>query len=241
MKQKVLRLSRNEQGRDFVVGDIHFKTIDLFKGLQTLGFDPSIDRVIAVGDLIDRGPGVLDGLNLLNERWFFTVRGNHEQMLIDAHRSNPNVAYEAHGASWWIAVPDDLKELVIKKLECLPVIIEVESLNGIVGIVHGDVPSSMTWRDFVVGISHAKIEEVALWGRRRVVKKNHEGIKGVWRVCAGHTWVSTPQRFGNFIALDCTGGEEGALALYCIQNDVIYIEGRSVLVDIAEAVSKKKS
>lgn len=43
--RKVLRLSQNEQGRDFVVGDIHFKTIDLHKGLKALGFDSTVDRV----------------------------------------------------------------------------------------------------------------------------------------------------------------------------------------------------
>ena len=72
--QKVLRLSQNKQGRDFVVGDIHFKTIDLHKGLKALGFDSMVDRVIAVGDLIDRGPSVLDGLKLLGEPWFSRSR-----------------------------------------------------------------------------------------------------------------------------------------------------------------------
>lgn len=70
MKQKLLRLPRNGYGRDSFVGDIHFKTIDLHKGLRALNFDSVIDRVIAVGDLIDRGPGVLDGLKLLGEPCF---------------------------------------------------------------------------------------------------------------------------------------------------------------------------
>jgi len=81
----VLRLAKNDHGRDFVVGDIHFKTIDLHKGLYALGFDREVDRVIAVGDLIDRNPGVLDGLKLLGEPWFYTIQGNHEWMLIDAY------------------------------------------------------------------------------------------------------------------------------------------------------------
>ena len=63
-----LSLSQNEQGRNFVVGDVHFNTFDVHKGLKALGFDSTVDRVIAVGDLIDRGPGVLDGLKLLASR-----------------------------------------------------------------------------------------------------------------------------------------------------------------------------
>lgn len=81
----VLRLAKNDHGRDFVVGDIHCKTIDLHKGLYALGFDREVDRVIAVGDLIDRNPGVLDGLKLLGEPWFYTIQGNHEWMLTDAY------------------------------------------------------------------------------------------------------------------------------------------------------------
>lgn len=49
----LLKLPHNQAGRDFVVGDLHFKTRELHKGLQALGFDKSVDRLIAVGDLID--------------------------------------------------------------------------------------------------------------------------------------------------------------------------------------------
>ena len=51
------------------------------------------DRVIAVGDLIDRGTGVLDGLKLLGVPWFFTILGNHEQMQIDAYQADPNARF----------------------------------------------------------------------------------------------------------------------------------------------------
>lgn len=127
MTQRVLRLPPNLQGRDFVVGDIHFKTMELHKGLRALGFDSAIDRVIAVGDLIDRGPGVLDGLKLLGEPWFFTVLGNHEQMLINAYCENPNSRYSSHGAGWWSTIADESKAMVINKLACLPMVIEIES------------------------------------------------------------------------------------------------------------------
>lgn len=239
MKHKVLRLPRNERGRDFVVGDIHFKTIDLHKGLKALGFDRSIDRVIAVGDLIDRGPGVLDGLKLLGEPWFFTILGNHEQMLIDAYRANPNARYSAHGAGWWSAIADESKGMIVEKLESLPTVIEIESARGIVGVVHADVPAGMSWKEFVGSLDNPQIEELALWGRERVIKHYRAGVQGIWRVCTGHTWIPQPLRLGNFLALDCTGGGEGALAIYCVQDDTIYVEGRSVSLDSAEVVSEQ--
>lgn len=45
----LLILPENHVGRDFVVGDIHFKTSELHRGLKALGFDQSVDRLIAVG------------------------------------------------------------------------------------------------------------------------------------------------------------------------------------------------
>lgn len=107
MSEKVLRLPPNDIGRDFVIGDIHFKTIELYDGLKALDFNSAIDRVIAVGDLIDRGSGVLDGLKLVGEPWFLTVKGNHEQMLVNAYRANPEVSYSAHGAGWWSTIADE--------------------------------------------------------------------------------------------------------------------------------------
>ncbi|WP_338923768.1 metallophosphoesterase (plasmid) [Pseudomonas silesiensis] len=239
MRQTVMRLPRNERGRDFVVGDIHFKTIDLHKGLTALGFDKSVDRVVGVGDVIDRGPGVLDGLKLLGESWFFTVKGNHEQMLIDAYRENPNAVYAANGARWWMSIADDSKPMIIEKLESLPSAIEIESTRGTVGVVHADVPAGMSWQDFAGSLDNAQIENVAFWSMTRVIKHYREGVPGIWRVCTGHTWVPQPLRLGNFLALDATGGAAGPLAIYCVQDDTIYIEGRSVALESAEVVTEQ--
>lgn len=77
------RLPTNTKGRDFIVGDLH-GCLDLLQTeLTRIGFDPAADRLFSVGDLIDRGPDSMGCLRLLREPWFFAVRGNHEDMLID--------------------------------------------------------------------------------------------------------------------------------------------------------------
>lgn len=233
----VLRLAKNEHGRDFVVGDIHFKTIDLHKGLYALNFEKEVDRVIAVGDLIDRGPGVLDGLKLLGEPWFYTAQGNHEWMLIDAYRRDPHARYASHGAGWWSTIADESKPIIIEKLESLPLAIEIETVKGLVGVVHADVPSGMAWSDFVGSLDNPQIVEIALWGRERIIKHYREGVKGIWRICVGHTWIPSPLRLGNVLALDCTGGGDGPLAIYCVQEDKIYVDGRSTSLDAVELVT----
>lgn len=220
----LLKLPQNHAGRDFIVGDIHFKIRELHRGLQALAFDTSVDRLIAVGDLIDRGPDMLDGLTLLGKPWFFCVRGNHEQMLIDAYRANPHLPYSAHGARWWMTIDEGSKPMIIAKLESLPVAIEVETARGLVGVVHADVPSGLTWEAFTRRLEDSQVQAVAQWGRERIKKHQPHGVVGVWRVCVGHTWVPHALRLGNVVALDVTGGGEGPLAIYSVQEDSVHVE-----------------
>jgi serine/threonine protein phosphatase 1 len=78
----VTRYSRNDQGRDFVIGDLHGCRPLLERLLDHVNFDPVSDRVFSTGDLVDRGPDVAGCLALLKEDWFHSVMGNHEWMLI---------------------------------------------------------------------------------------------------------------------------------------------------------------
>lgn len=235
----LLKLPQNRAGRDFIVGDIHFKTRELHRGLKALGFDQSVDRLIAVGDLIDRGPSMLDALKLLGEPWFFTVKGNHEQMLIDAYRASPHLPYSAHGARWWLTIDDESKPMIIDKLESLPLVIEVETARGVVGVVHANVPVGLAWDDFTLSLANPQIQDVALWGRERIKKHHRDGVPGAWRVCVGHTWIPNALRLGNVLALDVTGGGEGSLAIYSLQDDVVYMDGKALGLDQAERLGEQ--
>lgn len=79
----VKRLPANVRGRDFVVGDLHGCKKALDRLLQLVEFDRSVDRLISVGDLVDRGPQSLECLLLLKASWFHAVMGNHEQLLLN--------------------------------------------------------------------------------------------------------------------------------------------------------------
>ena len=76
----------NNKGTDYVVGDIHNQFKKLDQQLKKLNFNTAIDRLFCVGDLIDRGcEGDNDGyqvLELLNKDWFYSIRGNHEDLLL---------------------------------------------------------------------------------------------------------------------------------------------------------------
>jgi serine/threonine protein phosphatase 1 len=73
-------LPENTAGRDFIVGDIHGCTELLGKILLHVNFDKTVDRLISVGDLVDRGPDSIAALQLLGKPWFHAVLGNHEDL-----------------------------------------------------------------------------------------------------------------------------------------------------------------
>ncbi|MFS8086539.1 MAG: metallophosphoesterase [Acidobacteriota bacterium] len=75
--------------KTFVIGDIHGRCAQLHSLLDMLPRDEGVDKLIFLGDLIDRGrdiPGCVEHvLNLCGENpeHVICLRGNHEQMLLD--------------------------------------------------------------------------------------------------------------------------------------------------------------
>ena len=96
-------------GRDLVVGDIHGHFDTLEHALAGLAFDPAADRLFSVGDLVDRGPRSHAALEWIGAGRILPVRGNHDQLMIEAlahHRgrlrsAGPSQWWEAMGGAWW--------------------------------------------------------------------------------------------------------------------------------------------
>jgi serine/threonine protein phosphatase 1 len=95
MKNPVKQLPPNTLGRDFVIGDLHGSLSCLDNLFANIKFDPVVDRLISVGDLVDRGPESLLCLELLYEPWFHCVLANHEQMMLAAF-------YGGHIGRYWL-------------------------------------------------------------------------------------------------------------------------------------------
>ncbi|HEY6328008.1 MAG TPA: metallophosphoesterase family protein [Blastocatellia bacterium] len=72
----------------YVIGDVHGRLNLLDQLIKDVPWDPAHDKIVFLGDLIDRGPnapGVLDrvmDLHRTNPN-LVVLRGNHEQMLLD--------------------------------------------------------------------------------------------------------------------------------------------------------------
>jgi serine/threonine protein phosphatase 1 len=81
--------------RTFAISDIHGNNELFRKALKAIGLK-KVDKLIILGDLIDRGPdskGVLDTIILLLENGFNLdcLIGNHEQMFLDAKLNTNNL------------------------------------------------------------------------------------------------------------------------------------------------------
>ena len=184
-RSPVLKLPRNKKGRDWFVGDLHGELSKLHAFLEFSMFDQNKDRLIAVGDLVDRGPKSAALLRFFSRHadWFFSCMGNHDAMMVDA-LTNPlqhlryrtGSVWYGNGGGWIEKVdPVEVKSLVMA-LEGLPLAIEVELTNDLrVGVVHAEVPLRVSWSDLesatldtgdILDMSD-RMGACLLWSRRR--------------------------------------------------------------------------
>lgn len=183
----------NERGRDFVVGDIHGHAALLDHLLTVVAFDPSADRLIALGDLIDRGP---DGRKLLervrDEPWFYSLRGNHEAMLMSARYGAFNFeVWEDNGGGWGRDLSPEEHEHLAAIAAGLPLAMALPLPDGRrIGLIHAELHPRHVWQDLedlrivlnseTLDGAGSWLESAALWGRTRIhaAAMAHAGAKG---------------------------------------------------------------
>lgn len=204
----VQRFAPNHEGRDFVVGDLHGCFALLDAALERLGFDPEVDRLFSVGDLIDRGPASFRAPEYLAQPWFHAVRGNHEMLMLDAVRSGDAediVQWVGNGGNWWYPDHEKLLPSLSEVVDCLPYAMEVETPRGTVGIVHADVPENEDWPSFMARLQHPDdhhYRDLAVWSRKRFSGRVNKPVPGIHRVIVGHSITAKPFLRDNVIFLD---------------------------------------
>lgn len=192
---RVMRFDRNVRGRDFVVGDIHGAFDLVIDAMKQARFDPDKDRLFSCGDLIDRGNASHRCVRFLAQPYVFSVRGNHEDMLIELYENGSpdpailQVAARYNGFSWWLDMAEYERQEILDAIRKLPLVIEVETERGTVGLIHADVPVGMEWAEFLSRIENGDPETIhtCLWGRDRLRALDTTGVLGVGRLFVGHT------------------------------------------------------
>lgn len=201
-------MAPNAADRDFVAGDIHGCFSTLEAALAELHFEPERDRLFSLGDLIDYGTRSADALEWMHSRFTATVRGNHEDMMLDylrigARMHNDGGAWRLHWASSWFpdsSTPESEQRKAWRRaLEALPFTLTVALPDGgRVGLVHGYAGlvrpvHDLDWDDLCTLIAR---DRHAAWGamwtrptarwRSRTDPRLPPGIAGVDYVCHGH-------------------------------------------------------
>ena len=225
------RFERNDAGKDYVVGDIHGCFDKLRAALASVHFNESVDRLFSVGDLVDRGPSSHEAIDWIVLPWFHAVRGNHEQMAIEADMGIADPGMHCiNGGLWFYGLSDRERADTARVFCTLPYGIEVDTPWGLVGIVHAEVPGD-DWdgfREMLLAADAGKpenfehMERFALWGRDIVRRRSpFAGVANVQRVYVGHTPMNDWQPIANVHYID-TGAVYGReLTLACLTDGYV--------------------
>lgn len=200
----------NNRGIDYVAGDLHGQYDLLDEGLRSVGFNPAVDRLFLVGDLVDRGPASRQCLDLLTQPWVFAVRGNHEDIFLSLFASGRPDPLEwefhvkANGLGWTLSLSAQERQDICRLFAQLPLARQVKTKRGIVGVVHAEIPLGMSWQQFQAEIerSDGRTVKTALWGRTRARQSLADRVEGVDRLFCGHTIHDQVTRRANVYWID---------------------------------------
>jgi serine/threonine protein phosphatase 1 len=206
----IQHLAMNQIGRDWVCGDLHGYFDILETKLKAIGFNPGTDRLIAAGDLINRGPYSEQATRYIEkEPWFYSVLGNHEQLLLSncvGQYSDPEFA--KNGGHWYTGLSHRRKNEIASIIQKLPLGIQVETPKGLVGIVHAEVPRD-DWHYFVqltreiqTQQDYLRVSSSALWARDRIKTLRNNPVAGIAHVFVGHSPHERIRTLGNVSYID---------------------------------------
>ena len=233
----VLHLSQNSRGRDFVIGDIHGHFELLEQLLKEVDFDEAVDRAISVGDGIDRGPESHRALEFLEKPWFYSIRGNHEAMLMasQAREYGIHELWMKNGGEWADVVSEAFLNRLADTYKNLPYAIEIETKNGNIGVLHADMPSHLSWQELTGGLLASSLKpkdlQTLLLSRDsyRSFRKACEYpgvikepiVTGIYRIYVGHSIVNNPCLFGNIMFIDTGAYVTGKLTAVDLNNEEV--------------------
>ena len=198
--------------RLFVCGDIHGCLDELEKQLRRVNFDKAKDQLWALGDLVDRGPKSAEVVMLLDEQWFNSIKGNHEELMEQAYLGNGH-HHVINGGGWFVGLSEERQKELYDKVHNLPIAVTlITPMKRRIGLVHAE-PVGTDWEMFVSMIETPQIRDMALWNRDRVRQLQLEPMRGVDMVYMGHTPLRAPRQTANFRWIDTGCFATGNLTL----------------------------
>lgn len=212
--------------RTLIVGDLHGCLDELTALLEEVGFVAGEDRLIAVGDLVGKGPRGADVVHFFREGGHEAVRGNHDDRLLHfRHGTSKKPLGPAHRADAERMSEDDWRWL-----DATPMTLALPALSVIV--VHGGL---------VPGVPLAEQRACDLMNLRSIrpdgspSKRVEDGEPwaklwpGPELVVFGHDAVRGLQRWPHAIGLDTGCVYGGALSMLVLpERRVVSVAARRV-------------
>lgn len=218
---RIERVGKNAhaRGRDLAVGDIHGCFSRLEEALERVGFDERVDRLFSVGDLVDRGPESERAVEFLAKPWFKAVMGNHEFLALRAALNDPYpyASHKDNGGEWLESVPEEARRSMALAFLALPVAMEVEGANGVVGLIHADCPfddwNDLARVDWEQLDGEQRVVDECLWGYERFDRGYQGVVKNIRAVVHGHVSIGARRVLGNVHFIDTGGWRAGRFTL----------------------------
>lgn len=197
----------------YIVGDLHGCRSLLDAQLIAQSFDIEKDLLVSVGDLIDRGPDSLGCLRLLDAPWFRSVRGNHEEMALQALAGGSREMWQRNGGNWFWSMKGAAMvsaRHALKRCSKLPLIVHLQLGERVVVVAHADYPADHYAYDQPVD------EQQVVWSRARIGEIQRGVVRDIAGADAfyfGHTpldkvldagnvhYIDTGAVFGNTLTL----------------------------------------
>eukprot|EP01127_Copromyxa_protea_P021553 TRINITY_DN7449_c0_g1_i1.p1 TRINITY_DN7449_c0_g1~~TRINITY_DN7449_c0_g1_i1.p1 ORF type:complete len:252 (+),score=49.91 TRINITY_DN7449_c0_g1_i1:56-811(+) len=164
-----------EGGRVIIVGDVHGCLDELQELLKECNFQKEKDKVIVVGDLVNKGPKSIEVVKYVMSEGLLSIKGNHDDWVLPGfYGQRPN-----DPEAWY----NDLTPEEAKFLLELPFTISIPQFNVIV--VHAGLVPGIPLKDQHHG---------TMYRLRNLVKKvDQEGTvtyEAHERIAEGEPWAS---------------------------------------------------
>jgi len=183
--------------------------------LTEVGFDRDVDRLFAVGDLIDRGRDSMGCMALLDEPWFHCVRGNHEDMLLTVE-AGPTASnrdwWLSHGGLWARALTKPEMTKYADAIRSMPLAMAVGTGRNRFNVVHAEFLGDDGMLD--AGNYGSTRQEQMMWGRSLIRSKSVNPMTtGLSTTYVGHTIVPIPAEFCHHVYIDTGCFSSGVLTM----------------------------
>jgi serine/threonine protein phosphatase 1 len=201
---------------EYVIGDIHGEIEALKTIINKINYDSTEDKLIFLGDYIDRGSDsyqVYRYIKKLDNGSNIFIRGNHEEMMIDAvlNKNNKGLWYHNGGRATERSFPNysELEEAA-NFFDSLP----YQYTDGNYIFVHAGIRPDLKLTE--------QSEHDLVWIRYKFLEAEAENFKEKRTIVAGHTPVAEVKFQGNKILMDTGAGKGGILSAINLKTKKVY-------------------